>query len=320
VTPSDGLELPDGLDAQVDAGGDEGAETEVGCVSDTALVFRDCCNFALVWWLRLLKGTTSKLGAFMFKFISRGLLAVSAIALSGCAGVPEFDIQSPVTVAHILDRIQCEAHAAAKDYPIFREEKWVGVADLFLQVDDNAGVTPTLSYVEPLVAAGTKWTLGVAGNLKRSRQRVYNETVTFDFLKLNGKMCAKPLVPYDLTGDLGIAETLKIAAESIDRKEDAVAFAAKEAVGQTVQFVLTRNVSGGPGWTLTHFVGGFVAGAERIDTHKLIVSFAPGAIKKVVVAADGKRSTVVTGGGGVDAAASNNSKLLLNSLQFQPFR
>jgi hypothetical protein len=133
-------------------------------------------------------------------------------------------------------------------------------------------------------------------------------------------MCKKPLVPYDLTGDLGIEETLSIAAESIDKKEDNLAFAGKEAVGQTVQFVLTKGVSGGPGWTLQRFVGGFGAGAERIDTHKLIVSFAPGEVKEVVVGKDGKPRTITRGGGGSAAAMSNNEKLLFNSLQFVPLR
>lgn len=256
----------------------------------------------------------------MFTAISRGLLAVSVTVMSGCANVPYYDIQSPVTVAHILDRIQCEAHAAALKHRIFRDEKWVGVADLFLQVDDNAGLTPTLSFIEPLVEAGTRFTFGVAGNIRRSRQRVYNEEVHFSFVKLNDKMCKKPLVPYDLTGDLGIEETLSIAAESIDKKEDNLAFAGKEAVGQTVQFVLTKGVSGGPGWTLQRFVGGFGAGAERIDTHKLIVSFAPGEVKEVVVGKDGKPRTITRGGGGSAAAMSNNEKLLFNSLQFVPLR
>jgi hypothetical protein len=250
--------------------------------------------------------------------MSGGLLA--AVVLSSCAGVPEYDIQSPVTVAHILDRIQCEAHAAAQKHKIFRDEKWVGVADLFLQVDDNAGLAPTLSYIEPLAEVGTKFTFGVSGNLRRTRQRVYNEEVHFDFVKLNDKMCSRALAPYDLTGDLGIAETLGIAAESIDKREDALAFAAKEAVGQTVQFVLTRNISGTPSWTLQRFVGGPTLSAERVDTHKLIVSFAPGEIKKVVKDKDGKVRVITSGGGGAAAAADNNKKLLFNSLQFVPLR
>ena len=86
-------------------------------------------------------------------------------------------------------------------------------------------------------------------------------------------------------------------------------------MGQTIQFILTRNISGGPTWTLTRFVGaGPILGAERVDTHKLIVSFAPGASTKTVVTAPGEKRTVVTGGGGMGAAISNNNKLLLNSI------
>jgi starvation-inducible outer membrane lipoprotein len=42
----------------------------------------------------------------MFKKLSGGLLAVTAIALSGCAGIPQLDIQSPVTVANPSSRIR----------------------------------------------------------------------------------------------------------------------------------------------------------------------------------------------------------------------
>jgi hypothetical protein len=255
----------------------------------------------------------------MFKLFSSGLMAAAAVALSGCAGIPELDIQSPVTVANIIDRIQCEAYQAARRYPKLRSERWVGVADLYLQVDDSAGLTPALTYVQPLAAAGTQWAIGASGTVKRARQRVYNESLTLEMAKLNGKTCDKVLAEYDLTGNLGIEETLLIASQSFDPNEDRVQFADKVAIGQTLQFVLTKNVAGGPTFTLTHFVGaGPLAGAERIDTHKLIVSFAPGApLKKVVVtAADGHKKTILTptAGGGAGAASFNNQKLLLQSL------
>jgi hypothetical protein len=199
------------------------------------------------------------------------------------------------------------------------------VADLYLQVDDNVGLSPSLTYIAPLVEAGTQWTIGASGNLKRSRQRVYNESLRLNLAKLDGRTCNKVVVDYDLTGDLGIEETLIIASQSFDPKEDRVQFADKEAVGQTLQFVITKNIAGGPTWTLTHFVGaGPLAGAERVDTHKLIVSFAPGApLKKTVVTApDGQKKTVLvpSGGGGAGAASYNNQKLLLQSLPSFQFR
>jgi hypothetical protein len=250
----------------------------------------------------------------MFKVFLSGACAAAAIVLSGCAGVPQLDIAGPVTVADIIDRIQCEAYRAVVNNPRLRTEHWAGAADLYLTVDDNAGFTPSLTFIEPLATAGTQWTIGVSGTVRRARQRVYNESITFEMDKLKGNTCDKPHQMYDLAGDLGIEETLNIASHSFDN-EDGVKFAAKEAVGQTIQFVLTRNVAGGPTWTLKHFVGaGPIVGAERVDTHKLIVSFAPGAVKTVVIAKNGERKTVVTGGGGTGAAINNNGKLLLNSI------
>jgi hypothetical protein len=56
-----------------------------------------------------------------------------------------------------------------------------------------------------------------------------------------------------------------------------------------------------------------MAGAERVDTHKLIVSFAPGATTKTIIK-DGVKKTIFIGGGGTGAAVGNNQKLLLNSI------
>ena len=286
------------------------------------LILPQCGFFVLVRKLIVLKDATFKVGAIMVYRTANCLLAVIAIGLSGCTGVPELDIPSPVTVADIIDRIQCEAYQAADRNPRYRTERWAGAADLYLTVDDNAGFTPSLTYIEPLATAGTSWALGVSGTVRRARQRVYNESITFEMSTLSRRSCDKIVQQqYDLTGDLGIVETLGIAAVSFDQ-QDKVKFAEKQAVGQTLQFVLTKNIGGGPTWSLKHFIGvGPILGAERIDTHKLLVSFAPGATTKTVITSTGEKKTVVTGGGGADAALGNNSKLLLNSIpNFQPLR
>lgn len=249
----------------------------------------------------------------MFKVISRGFAATVTLALSGCAGVPQLDIQSRVTVANIIDRIQCEAYNAVRKNPKLRSERWAGAADLYLTVDDSAGISPSLAYLEPLATAGTSFAFGVSGNVKKARQRVYNESITFEMAKLNKASCQGVVEQYDLTGELGIEETLDIAAHSFDGRDE-VKFADKAAVGQTLQFILTRNISGGPTWVLKNITGvGTGIGAERIDTHKLFVSFAPGAAVKTVVK-DGVSKTVFIRKGGAGAAQDNNNKLLLNSI------
>lgn len=229
---------------------------------------------------------------------SIGGIAASLLLLGGCTGVPVLDIDSPLTVSEIIDRIQCESWNASRKHKTLK--KWGGAADLYLQVDDSAGLTPTLTFIRPLAEAGTQFAFGTSAAVRRTRQRVYNEKVQFNIGTLNASYCNRAPGGYDLAGDLGIEDTLNIAMLSLD-KDDQAAFAGKEAVGQTIQFIVTKNISGiGPTWTLTRFVGpGGLFGAERIDTHKLIVSFAP--LTK----------------GGVDKAKTNNRDLLFNSLQFQ---
>src|SRR4051812_39917215 len=156
----------------------------------------------------------------MFKLFMSGACAAAAIVLSGCAGVPELDIASPITVADIIDRIQCEAFTAVQRNLRYRQEHLAGAADLYLTVDDNAGLTPSLTYIEPLATAGTQWTIGASGTIRRARQRVYNESIVFKMDKLNGNTCGKPHQAYDLSGDLGIIETLDIAAHSFDNKDE----------------------------------------------------------------------------------------------------
>lgn len=206
----------------------------------------------------------------------RALAAALTVGVGGCAGVPAFDIAGPPTVAQIIDKIQCEVLEAAYNHPRLRTENWTAVADLFLQVDDSVGVAPTLSFINPFTTPGEKFTFGASASLKGERQRIYAEKLDVPVNAIRKRACPPPQDRFDLTGNLGIVETVDLGLGSVGR-DDVVRFSSEKAFGQTIQFVVTRNVSGvGPTWTLVRFVGGALFGAERIDTHKLIISFAPG--------------------------------------------
>jgi hypothetical protein len=209
-------------------------------------------------------------------------IAIAMIsAVGGCGGVPPLDIPSDLTVAHIIDRIQCEVWKARHKYPRFRNRAWVAVANLTLQVDDSVGLTPKVSFIHPFATEGTNFAFGASATLKGARQRIYVEQIEILVDKVNKGSCDRQRDGFSLTGELGIVETVAIAMSSID-SDDAVQFQPKpdkDAFGQTIQFVVTKNVSDlGPTWTLVRFVGpGGLFGAERVDTHRLIISFAPGA-------------------------------------------
>jgi hypothetical protein len=88
-----------------------------------------------------------------------------------------------------------------------------------------------------------------------------------------------PADTFDLTGNLGIIETVDLGLRSVDTS-DAAQYQKEKAFGQSIQFAVTKNVSAlGPTWTLVRFTGpGGLFGAERIDTHELIISFQKGPV------------------------------------------
>ncbi|MGB9364391.1 MAG: hypothetical protein WCE79_00110 [Xanthobacteraceae bacterium] len=215
-----------------------------------------------------------------------------------------------MTVADIIDRLQCEV-ALAKKHARFRDGNWTGAAELYLQVDDNAGLTPAVGFITPLVTEGTKFTLGVAGTLRGERQRIYNETLDFKVSSISTNACRPPRNQIALTGDLGITETILIAMDSLD-SSDSVSFAQEKAFGQSIQFVIKKGATVGPKWELVRFVGpGDLLGGDRTDTHKLVVSFAKAKLQVKETPA-GKKVVIPVASG---RAQQNNFNLQLQGLQ-----
>ena len=241
--------------------------------------------------------------------VGRALGFGAVLALAACAGPPDLNLPEGVTVAQIVDRVQCEVWQAAQKNPVLKRDKWVAVVDLLLQVDDSVGLTPSVAFIHPLsVVDGTSVAATAAGQLSGARLRIFTETLTLQVNNVKERACyPRGDRGIDLTGDLGIIEAVDLAVGSVDRNS-AAQFAEKDAFGQTIQFVLTKNVSNvGPTWTLTHFIGpGGLFGAERVDTHKLVISFAPGVKRK---AAPGAARIPA-----IDRARLLNQNMLLQSL------
>jgi hypothetical protein len=253
----------------------------------------------------------------------RALFALGlSCAATGCVGIPQLAIPGPIAVSQIVDQVQCEVQAAADKYPRLKTERWAASVNLTLQVDDNVGLSPTLSFIDPTAS----FTFGASGTLKGARQRIYTESLDLDVRSLTKRNCVQRPDTFDLSGNLGIVDAVDLGLGSLEESDDQAKFDKDKAFGQTIQFAVTKNVSGfGPTWTLTRFTGpGGFFGAERVDTNQLVISFAPGAmiVKKVV---DGGRSressVVVIPGGGAARARDLNYQLLLRSLPaFRPTR
>jgi hypothetical protein len=228
--------------------------------------------------------------------------------VGGCVGVPPLNVGGPPGVAQIVDQVQCELLDAARKYKRLKSENWAAAVDLTLQVDDNIGLTPTLSFIRPLADAGTNFAFGASGTLKGARQRIYAESLDIPINAIRPRSCPLATETFDLTGTLGIVEAVDLGIGSVG-SDDVAQFKKDKAFGQTIQFVVTKNVSGvGPTWTLEHFTGpGGLLGAERVDTHQLIISFAPGA-------ATTKKGGNVGFAPAISRARDLNSQMLLKSL------
>lgn len=251
------------------------------------------------------------LGGIMRWYRLAGPLLIG-LSVSGCNSIPHPDYFVPghagsphdadrgTTYVHVEDlmrHIQCEI-VRAKNLPellTYREAKGgtpvnVAVVTLTLKVEDNGGVTPSLSFINPLSTGGT-FAFGVNGNLNLNRQRNYTTSYTIDLDLLSksstdfGKECDENPLTVSLSGNLGIDG---IMAAAIAGRSDRLAkfYLAADATknlarmptyGTTVQFTLTGSFDVGPTWTLTDIKGpsgskGILNGGV-IDTDTMVIAF-----------------------------------------------
>jgi hypothetical protein len=242
------------------------------------------------------------------------------IGLGGCAGVAQLDpLHTGPKVAEIVDQIQCEVYRASVDYPRLVTERWTAAIDLSLQVDDNIGLTPTVSFIDPASVSG--FTFGASGVLKGTRQRIYAEALDLEIAGKKPRRCPDQPESFDLTGPMGIREVVSLGLSSVD-KYDHTTFKKEKAFGQTISFTLTKNVNAvGPNWKMARFEGpGGFFGAERADMHQLVISFSPG--EPIVTKRDSTGKPVASRFVPNNSAARElNYQLLLKSLPtFRPTR
>jgi hypothetical protein len=147
----------------------------------------------------------------------RSLLVGAPIVLAGCVATPAFERVSGVTPKTVVDVIQCElatakASLARRPNPILLQQ-WTAVAELSLQVDEQATLTPAFTHT------------GLVGNLLQidwglkldtQASRIYNETVTFAIDKLSAKACEGLSPGITLKGNLGLQEVIEMAFLSVD--------------------------------------------------------------------------------------------------------
>ncbi len=126
--------------------------------------------------------------------------------------------------------------AARKFKRLRGPEQWKALADLSLNVEDNVGLTPTVSFIDPLPAppAGESFTFGASAALRGQRQRIYAEKFEIVVAPTAARRCDEaPDKWFDLTGNLGIVEVAKLGLELMGA-DDTAQFTTKDAFGTTI--------------------------------------------------------------------------------------
>jgi hypothetical protein len=224
----------------------------------------------------------------------------AAISLAGCffcvgCAVPAYDVPldeyAQPTVKTIVERIQCEIRDMVRDdrpedpasfHRLFllNEDYDVTVA-LSLEVNDSGGLSPSVTYVNPLSAA-TTFTFAANGTLSEARDHTFSENIELSARQIYvewkaGRAYGCPPANTNLAGSLGLKDLVSMAVSAPGIDEN-LKSGQKSVFGGTVQFVVTASLSAtGPSWQLVRFKNaGALANFSAIYTDKITLAFAPG--------------------------------------------
>jgi hypothetical protein len=242
-------------------------------------------------------------------------LVAAAVALSvgGCVTVPSLDGNS-IAVSDVVERVKCDLADALPDpykYPWMAN--WVAKVDLTLIVNEQAGLTPTVSFVDLRPTAAVpgvgnimqNFILGAAAGATTTAVRTDSLSFSLSMVELRYKRQEERCVHYaglGLDGDLGLKEWIASALEPVDRGVLTVGYhprlmatrsaKAKErppapppgndppldSISHQVQFIVGLSGGVSPNFTLARFRGpaqtGSLVAASRVRTHTLSIIMA----------------------------------------------
>jgi hypothetical protein len=237
----------------------------------------------------------------------------ASLVTSGCATTPSFEKITGVTPKTIVDVLECEIIAAKKkntirlarerhlqrmgklpkNYPLRDLTTYVAVAELTLQVDEQATLVPSFTQTDIISKTFTRaFDWGV--KFDSQSHRAYSESITFVIGKMSDdkNSCEQLRAGISLNGKLGIEEVVDMAFGSIDPNDEGIELptgsdttvgsntrqgsGSKGAFGTSLEFDLAGAITAaGPTFTLVHFKGpGKLFSTQRNDTHKITISFA----------------------------------------------
>jgi hypothetical protein len=245
----------------------------------------------------------------------RALLAAvgSALLAGGCVTIPSLE-GNRIAISDVVERVKCDLADALPDpykYPWMAN--WVAKVDLTLIVNEQAGLTPTVSFVDlrpTAVVPGVgnimqNFVFGAAAGATTTAVRTDSLSFSLSMVELRYKRQEERCVFYaglGLDGDLGLKEWIVSALEPVDRGVLTVGYhprlmatrSAKakqrppapppgndpplDSISHQVQFIVGLSGGVSPNFTLAKFRGpaqsGSLVSASRIRTHTLAIIMA----------------------------------------------
>ena len=242
------------------------------------------------------------------------LVAVgSALMAGGCVTIPSLE-GNRIAISDVVERVKCDLADALPDpykYPWMAN--WVAKVDLTLIINEQAGLTPTVSFVDLRHTAAVpgvgnvlqNFIVGASAGATTTAVRTDSLSFSLSLVELRYKRQEERCVFYagvGLDGDLGLKEWITSALEPVDRGVLAVGYHPRlmatrgvkttkrppapppgndpplNSISHQAQFVVALSGSVSPSFTLVKFRGpaqsGNLASVSRVRTHTLAVVMA----------------------------------------------
>lgn len=226
----------------------------------------------------------------------RASVVLAALMTSACSTVPTFQSQpsapadKPLSLDDLISHLQCEVAMAMRDLSPLPADAVPGKSKIpayavgvILSVDvvDNAGIAPSLALIDPIKAGSTDRSFLLGGQYMRKNHRNITRNFTFNVSAASAALFEKGCQQGDgLGGDLGLKEAMRLAWNEnyplpfVTAKDVAKNFVV------SVDFAITKGVSGGPNWNLEHVNGPDQAGDGLVswkrDTKDAVtIAFSP---------------------------------------------
>jgi hypothetical protein len=245
------------------------------------------------------------------RLLARLVAAGVAFAVGGCVSVPSLE-GNRIAISEVVERVKCDLADALPDpykYPWMAN--WVAKVDLTLIINEQAGLTPSVSFIDlrPTSAVpgvgniAQNFILGAGAGATTTAVRTDSLSFSLSLVELRYKrdeQLCKFQAGIGLDGDLGLKEWIASALEPVDRNVLTVGYHPRlmstrsarpkppapppgndppiDSISHQIQFIVGLSGSISPHFTLVKFRGpttsGSLAAASRVRTHTLAVVMA----------------------------------------------